>query len=91
MKICGGVVAIKKLAFANSYRTVVDQKPQFPPVFRSGNMCVNCGVSSGKYSLFLMVAILAVHACAPCRYIQTLWQQGEIFICAPSNPRKNIF
>lgn len=48
MKICGGVVAIKKLAFANSYRTVVDQKPQVPPVFRSGNTCANCGVPSGK-------------------------------------------
>lgn len=35
----GGVVAIKKLAFANSYRTVVDQKPQFP-LYLDQEICV---------------------------------------------------
>lgn len=39
MKICGGVVAIKKLAFANSYHTVVDQKPQFP-LYLDQEICV---------------------------------------------------
>lgn len=114
MKICGGAVAINKLAFANSYRTVVDQKPQFPPVLRSGNMCVNCGVSPGECSLFfLLVTTLSVHAHVPCKhcgskekYLSVLpptpekqhflreltpWQQGEVFIRAPSNPRETTF
>lgn len=72
MKICGGVVAIKKLAFANSYRTVVDQKPQFPPVFRSGNMCANCGVPSGKCFLskwWHLWLFMSVHLADRCKHL----------------------
>lgn len=84
MKICGGLVAIKKLAFANSYRTVVGQKPQFPPLFRSGNTCANCGVSFGKCSLLFSKGGDSVHTCMPCVHVQTPGQQGEI--CSPMLP-----
>lgn len=89
MKICGGAVAIKKLAFANSYHTVVDQKPQFPPVFRSGNMCANCGVPSGKCFLskwWHLWLCMSVHLEDRCKHHAS----KQKYLCVPSNSRKNI-
>lgn len=93
MKIYGGLVTIKKLAFANSYRTVVGQKPQFPPLFRSGNTCANCGVSFGKWSLLFSKGgdSVCAHMHALHTRANTMAARRNMFTRAPFDPRRAMF
>lgn len=88
MKICGEVVTIKKLAFANSYHTVVDHKQQFPLHLHREIHVLIVGYLLANILLFWGVAILFctyVHLAYTCNAMAA---RRNTLTHASSSPRK---